>query len=333
MARFFEESEVDPVLIVDRRVAVVGYGSQGSAQALNLRDSGAKVVVGLREGSPRRSKADAAEFEVLPIQEAVEGADYVVFTVPDPVMPAVYEEHIAGRLWDHQVLVFAHGYNIHYGRIRPPENVDVVLVAPKGPGPALRSEYTNGRGLLAVLAVHQDASGRALDRAVAYAHGIGSLRAGAYLATFKEETETDLFSEQAVLCGGIPELVKAGFEALVSAGYQPESAYVECLHETKAIVDLMVARGLTGMREAISSTAEWGGYVAGKAIIDEGVRHRMAEVLTKVRDGSFAQEWNTEAEAGMLRLRDERTRDSSSEIETVGEAMRERIFGHTRRVE
>ncbi|MBV6459677.1 MAG: Ketol-acid reductoisomerase (NADP(+)) [Fimbriimonadaceae bacterium] len=331
MARFFEESEVEPVLIVDRRVAVIGYGSQGSAQALNLRDSGAKVVVGLRPDSPRIQTAGAAGLDVMPIHEAIEGADYIVLTVPDAAMPAVFEEHIHGRLWDHQVLVFAHGYNIHYGRIHPPENVDVVLVAPKGPGPALRSEFVSGRGLVAVIAVHQDASGRAMDRAVAYAHGIGSLRVGAYLATFREETETDLFSEQAVLCGGIPELVKAGFETLVAAGYQPESAYIECLHETKAIVDLMVARGLTGMRESISSTAEWGGYVAGKKIVDDGVRHRMQEVLAAVQNGSFAAEWNAEADAGMSELVSHRSKDASSEIESVGEAMRRRIFGHTRK--
>lgn len=328
MARFFEDTEVDSNLIRGRRVAVIGYGSQGRAQALNLRDSGAKVTVGLRAGSPRWKQVEADDLSVEPIGEALEGADYIALLVPDAAAPDVYQKHIEGRLWEHQVVVFAHGYNIHYGRITPRENVDVVLVAPKGPGSALRSEYLAGKGLLSVLGVHQDASGQALDRAVAYAWGIGSMRVGVYEASFKEETETDLFSEQAVLCGGIPELIRAGFETLVQAGYQPESAYIECLHETKAIVDLLVREGFLGMRRAISDTAEWGGQIAGRTIVDDAVRQRMRQLLGAVQDGSFAAEWRREVERGMPRLLQSRDEESHSALELVGQRMRERIFGN-----
>jgi ketol-acid reductoisomerase len=304
------------------KVAVIGYGSQGHAHALNLRDSGVNVEVGLRAGSPSWSEAEAAGLTVRTVPEAVSDAQLVSILLPDQVQPSVYGEHIAGNLDPNAAVLFAHGFNILYERIAPDEQHDVIMVAPKGPGHVVRRLFTEGYGTPALIAVAQDASGKARELALGYAVGIGAGRAGILETTFKEETETDLFGEQAVLCGGTAELVRAGFETLVDAGYQPEIAYYECLHELKLIVDLMWEGGLAGMRYSISDTAEFGDYTRGKRVIDEDVRTEMKAILDEIQSGAFAREWVADMESGETRLKAMRAEAAESTLERVGTELR-----------
>ena len=308
--------------LLDGTVAVVGYGSQGHAHALNLHDSGVKVVVGLREGSSSWSIAEEAGLEVRTIPEAVKGAQLVSLLLPDQVQPKVFSEFVEPNFAPDATVLFAHGFNILYGRIAPAAGHDVIMVAPKGPGHIVRRLYTEGVGTPALIAIEQDASGRARDVALAYAVGIGAGRAGILETTFREETETDLFGEQAVLCGGTTELIRAGFETLVAAGYQPEIAYYECLHELKLIVDLIYEGGLKHMRWSISDTAEFGDYTSGPRVIDSHVRERMQAVLDDIRSGEFARVWISEMESGEAGLRGHRAEAANQLLEQVGEELR-----------
>ncbi|GIU98194.1 MAG: ketol-acid reductoisomerase (NADP(+)) [Actinomycetota bacterium] len=322
MATIYYERDADPAVLADQRIAVLGFGSQGHAHAQNLRDSGLDVRVGLRPGSPSRAAAEEAGLRVLDTPEAVAEADVVMCLLPDTAHRAVYEADIAPNLSDGAMLMFAHGFSIHFGTVVPPDGVDVTMIAPKGPGHLVRRTYVEGNGTPALVAVHRDATGKALQRALAYGAAIGCAKAGIIATTFAEETETDLFGEQAVLCGGISELIRSGFETLVEAGYQPEIAYFECLHELKLIIDLIYEGGLSWMRYSVSDTAEWGDYQSGPRVIDDHVRERMREVLAEIRDGSFARRWIAEAEAGFpefLRLREQAR---ASELEEVGRRLR-----------
>ena len=309
--------------LLSGKVAIIGYGSQGHAHALNLRDSGVQVQVGLREGSASRGKAEAAGLSVGTAAEATRGAQLVAMLVPDQVAPAVFHDEVEPNLEPDAVVLFAHGFNVLYGRIAPSAGHDVVMVAPKGPGDVVRTLFTEGYGTPALIAVEQDASGRARDVALAYAVGIGAGRAGILETTFREETETDLFGEQAVLCGGTAALIRAGFETLVDAGYQPEVAYYECLHEMKLIVDLIWAGGLTRMREVISDTAEFGDYTSGPRIVDEHVRSAMKDVLADVQTGAWANRWIADMENGEAELTRLRAEARGSTIETVGKELRD----------
>jgi ketol-acid reductoisomerase len=308
--------------LLDGTVAVVGYGSQGHAHALNLHDSGVRVVVGLREGSPSWSDAEEAGLEVRTVGEAVRSAQLVSLLLPDQVQPTVFGEAVEPNLEPDAAVLFAHGFNVLYGRVAPGAGHDVVMVAPKGPGHVVRRLFTEGFGTPALIAVEQDASGRARDLALAYAVGIGAGRAGILETTFREETETDLFGEQAVLCGGTTELIRAGFETLVAAGYQPEIAYYECLHELKLIVDLIWEGGLQHMRWSISDTAEFGDYLSGPRVIDEHVREQMQGILSDIRSGSFAKTWIAEMESGEQDLKRRRAEAADQLIEQVGEELR-----------
>jgi ketol-acid reductoisomerase len=325
MAKIIYESDIDASSIRGSRVGVIGYGSQGRAHALNLRDSGIEVRVALYAGSPSWARAEGEGLAVALVPDVARWADALMFCTPDVPMAGVYASDVAPHLRTGQTLLFAHGFNIHYRRIEPPSFVNVALVAPKGPGLRLRREYIGGGGLPALFAAHQDADGRALAVALGYAWGIGCARAGLIETTFGEETETDLFGEQAVLCGGLVELIKAGFETLVEAGYQPEVAYFECLHETKLIVDLLCEVGLSGMRRSISDTAEWGGYVAGPRVIGAAARQAMKELLAEVRGGKFAQDWIAENEAGRPNLEARHAEERAHPIEQVGERLRRMI--------
>jgi ketol-acid reductoisomerase len=304
------------------KVAVIGYGSQGHAHALNLRDSGVDVEVGLREGSPSWAKAEDDGLTVRTVAEAVDGARLVALLLPDQVQPAVWCDAVEPNLAPASALLFAHGFNVHYGRISPAPGHDVIMVAPKGPGHIVRRIFEQGYGTPALVAVAQDASGSALELALAYAHGIGATRAGVIETTFLEETETDLFGEQAVLCGGVTELIRLGFETLVEAGYQPEIAYYECLHELKLIVDLIYEGGLAGMRWSISDTAEYGDLTRGPRVVDEHVRENMRRLLADIREGGFAREWIEEMDAGEPHLRELRQQAAEERIETVGAELR-----------
>src|SRR5690349_23554695 len=308
--------------LLDGKVAVIGYGSQGHAHALNLHDSGIEVEVGLREGSSSWASAEEAGLSVASVGDAVRGAQVVSLLLPDQVQPAVYDEHVAPNLADGAAVLFAHGFNVHYGRIAPPEGHDVIMVAPKGPGHIVRRLFTEGYGTPALVAVAQDASGNAFQLALGYAAAIGATRAGVIETTFLEETETDLFGEQAVLCGGVTELVRLGFETLVEAGYQPEIAYYECLHELKLIVDLMYEGGLAGMRWSISDTAEYGDLTRGPRVVDDHVRENMRRLLADIREGGFAREWIAEMDAGEPHLSDLRAQAADERIETVGAELR-----------
>jgi len=308
--------------LLDGKVTVVGYGSQGHAHALNLHDSGVEVVVGLRAGSPSWAAAENAGVAVAPVAEAVKGAQIVSLLLPDQVQPAVWEEHVAPNLADGAAVLFAHGFNVHYGRIAPPAGHDVIMVAPKGPGHIVRRLFTEGYGTPALVAVAQDASGRAFDLGMAYAAGIGATRAGVIETTFVEETESDLFGEQAVLCGGVTELIRLGFETLVEAGYQPEVAYYECLHELKLIVDLIYEGGLAGMRFSISDTAEYGDLTRGPSVIDDHVRENMRKLLSDIREGTFAHEWIEQMNTGEPRLKELRAKAADERIEQVGQELR-----------
>jgi ketol-acid reductoisomerase len=323
--RVFEEKDADRDLFRGRTVAVIGYGSQGHAHAQNLLDSGVSVVVGLRDGSPSREKAQADGLHVETIAEATRQADTVMVLIPDQDQPRVYEEEIAPSLKSDATLMFAHGFNIHYEAIEAPQGVDVSLVAPKSPGALLRTEYQAGRGVPALVAVHRDSSGKAFQRALAYADAIGSTRAGVLETTFADETETDLFGEQAVLCGGVSSLIKAGFETLVEAGYAPELAYFECLHELKLIVDLIYSTGLSGMRQGVSDTAEYGDYVSGDRVVGEESRAAMKKILAEVRTGAFARRWMEEASSGGDAFLQRRSGESTHPLETVGRDLRSRM--------
>jgi ketol-acid reductoisomerase len=308
-----------------RPVAIIGYGSQGHAHAQNLKDSGVDVVVGLRKGSAQEEKAKAAGLRVASPSEAAKQAGLIAILIPDTAQKKVYEEDIAPHLDKTKTLLFAHGFNIHFGQIQPPKDVDVIMVAPKGPGKLVRREYTIDRGVPCLMAVYQDASGHAWDTALAYADGIGGTRAKVLRTTFKEETETDLFGEQAVLCGGVSELMKAGFETLVAAGYQPELAYYECVHEMKLIVDLIYEGGLTGMRKGVSDTAEFGDYVAGDRVISDASRAAMKEVLDDIQSGRFARRWIGEAQAGFKQFENMRCEQREHPVEKVGAELRDQM--------
>jgi len=299
MAEMYYDDDADLSIIQGRSVAVLGYGSQGHAHALSLRDSGVDVRVGLHEGSKSRQAAEEAGLRVLTPFEACEEADVIMILVPDPVQRKVWAEAVEPNLAEGDAIFFGHGLNIRYGLIKPPAGVDVCMVAPKGPGHLVRRQFTEGRGVPCLIAVEQDATGNATALALSYAKGIGGTRAGVIKTTFTEETETDLFGEQAVLCGGAEALIKAGFETLTEAGYQPEVAYFECLHELKLIVDLMYEGGLEKMNWSVSETAEWGGYVTGPRIVDDRTKATMKQVLTEIQDGSFAENWIAEYDAGL----------------------------------
>ena len=322
MATIYYEKDSDRSALEGQKIAVLGYGSQGHAHALNLKDSGFDVRVGLREGSSSWSKAEEAGLRVLPTADCVRQADVVMVLLPDTSQAAVYEAEIGPNLARGNMLMFAHGFNIHFGTIAPPEGVDVTMIAPKGPGHLLRRTYEQGIGTPALVAIHQDATGNALTRALACAAGIGVARAGVIETTFKEETETDLFGEQTVLCGGVTALVQAGFETLVEAGYQPEIAYFECLHELKLIVDLMYEGGMNWMRYSISETAEYGDYTRGPRVVDDRTRTEMRRILDEIQSGQFAKEWIAEAESGFPNFLALRREERTSQLERVGSELR-----------
>src|ERR1700744_2419184 len=310
MPKVFHDQDADLSLIQAKKVAVIGYGSQGHAHSLNLKDSGVDVRVGLAASSRSRAKAEKAGLTVLSVADAAAWADVIMILVPDQKQAAVYTEHIAQHLKKGKLLLFAHGFNIHFGFIKPPAGIDVALVAPKAPGHRVREVFTEGGGVPGLIAIQQDATGNAQKLALSYARGIGCTRAGVYQTSFKEETETDLFGEQAVLCGGTSALVKAGFDTLVEAGYAPEMAYFECLHELKLIVDLMYRGGLSYMRYSISDTAEFGDYVSGPRLIDSHARETMGKILADIRSGTFAKNWIHENETGRKWFEEQRTKES-----------------------
>lgn len=322
MAKMYYEKDCDLSLLKDKTVAVIGYGSQGHAHALNLHESGVNVVVGLYEGSKSWKAAEEAGLKVLLTSEAVKTADIIMVLVNDEKQALLYEKSIGPNLTAGKYLAFAHGFNIHYGQITPPADVNVFMVAPKGPGHTVRSQYQEGRGVPCLIAVQQDASGNTKDIALAYAAGIGGARAGVLETTFREETETDLFGEQTVLCGGICALIKAGFEVLVEAGYQPESAYFECLHEMKLIVDLINQGGLSYMRYSISDTAEYGDYQVGERIITEDTKNEMRQVLKEIQDGTFAKSWILENQVKRPGFNRRRVLEQEHLIEQVGKELR-----------
>ena len=322
MANIYYTKDVDTSLIKNLKVAIVGYGSQGHAHALNLKDNGVDVRVALYEGSASKAKAEAEGLTVMNVADATKWADLLMFCTPDVPMAKIYSESVAPNLRDGQTLLFAHGFNIHFGRITPPANVDVAMIAPKGPGHRLRAEFASGNGMPSLVAVYQDPTGNAKATALSYGWGIGSAQAGILETTFKEETETDLFGEQAVLCGGLSALIKAGYETLVEAGYQPEAAYFECLHETKLIVDLLYEGGLNYMRYSVSDTAEWGDYVAGPKVINAESKLAMKELLTDIQSGKFAKEWVEENESGRKKIDAFRASEQSHPIEEVGKKLR-----------
>jgi ketol-acid reductoisomerase len=322
VAELFYDADADLSIIQGRKVAVIGYGSQGHAHALSLRDSGVDVRVGLHEGSKSKAKAEEQGLRVVTPSEAAAEADVIMILVPDPIQAQVYEESIKDNLNDGDALFFGHGLNIRFDFIKPPAGVDVCMVAPKGPGHLVRRQYEEGRGVPCIAAVEQDATGNAFALALSYAKGIGGTRAGVIKTTFTEETETDLFGEQAVLCGGTAALVKAGFETLTEAGYQPEIAYFECLHELKLIVDLMYEGGLEKMRWSISETAEWGDYVTGPRIITDATKAEMKKVLAEIQDGTFAREWMAEYHGGLKKYNEYKTADSEHLLETTGKQLR-----------
>ena len=318
----YYEQDCNPDIIKDKKIAIIGYGSQGHAHALNLKDSGCDVRVGLREGSHSIEAAEEAGLRVTDMATAAEEADLIMVLVPDELQPEVYEQHIAPHLHAGDTLAFAHGFNIHFGYIKPPADVDVIMIAPKGPGHMVRRVYQEGAGVPCLICAEQDASGQAMDVALSYAWGIGGARAGVIETTFKNETETDLFGEQAVLCGGLTSLIQAGFETLVEAGYPPEMAYFECFHEVKLIVDLMYEGGMKKMRYSISNTAEYGDYYAGEKVITDSSKAAMKEILKRIQDGSFADEFIEDSKNGQKKLLANREAENASQIEEVGETLR-----------
>ncbi len=322
MARMYYDADANLDLLHGKTVAIIGYGSQGHAHALNLKDSGVNVIVGLYPGSKSAPKAKDAGLTVYTVAEAAQKADFIMILLPDEAQKSIYTNEIAPQLTAGKVLAFAHGFNIHFAQVVPPSDVDVVMIAPKGPGHLVRRTYEQGEGVPALFAVYQDASGRARDLAMAYAKGIGGTRGGVLETTFREETETDLFGEQVVLCGGLSALIKAGFETLVEAGYQPELAYFECLHEVKLIVDLIVEGGLAKMRDSISNTAEYGDLTRGPRIVTDETRAEMRKVLTEIQTGQFAREFVLENQAGKPGFTAMRRREAEHQIEEVGKDLR-----------
>ncbi|MGK7946533.1 MAG: ketol-acid reductoisomerase [Microcystaceae cyanobacterium] len=322
MARMYYDEDANLDLLAEKTVAIIGYGSQGHAHALNLKESGVNVIVGLYEGSPSRPKAEAAGLSVYSVADAAAKADWIMILLPDEVQKTIYSNEIAPHLSEGKVLSFAHGFNIHFGQIVPPSNVDVVMVAPKGPGHLVRRTYEQGEGVPCLFAVYQDGTGQARDRAMAYAKGIGGTRAGILETSFREETETDLFGEQVVLCGGLTALIKAGFETLVDAGYQPELAYFECLHEVKLIVDLIVEGGLAKMRDSISNTAEYGDLTRGPRVVTDDTRQEMKKILREIQTGAFAREFVLENQAGKSGFTAMRRLEAEHSIEEVGKDLR-----------
>lgn len=318
----FYDKDADLELLKTKKIAIIGYGSQGHAQANNLKDSGCDVVVGLRPGSPSRDKAEASGLEVINTADAAMVAEVVMMLVPDELAPGIYKE-IEPNLRPGNYLAFAHGFSIHFQKILPPEQVNVFMVAPKAPGHLERHEFTQGRGVPCLIAVHQDPSGDTRDVALAYASAIGGGRAGILETSFKEETETDLFGEQAVLCGGLTSLIQAGFETLVEAGYAPEMAYFECLHELKLIVDLVYEGGIGNMRYSVSNTAEYGDLTRGPRVINRSARREMRQILKDIQSGKFADEWMSECEAGKPRFKQLETAGTEHQIETVGARLRQ----------
>ncbi|ALW88932.1 ketol-acid reductoisomerase (NADP(+)) [Deinococcus arenae] len=324
-ATMYYDRDVSTAPIENKLIAIIGYGSQAHAHAQNLRDSGFNVVVGLREGSASRAKAEQAGLRVASIEDATKEADVIMLLIPDEQQPKVYEQSIAPHLSAGKALAFGHGFNVHFGRITPPADVDVFLVAPKGPGHMLRRVYTDGAGMPGIFAVQQDATGHARDIALAYANGIGCTRAGVLETTFKEETETDLFGEQSVLCGGVTHLIQAGFETLVEAGYQPEIAYFETLHEVKLIVDLIYEKGFEGMRHSISNTAEFGDYVTGPRVVTAETKAEMGRVLSDIQTGKFAERFIADAEAGFPFMEEQRGKMRDHTLEVVGKELRDKM--------
>lgn len=322
MAKMYHSEDCNLSNLDGKTVAIIGYGSQGHAHALNLKESGVNVVVGLYEGSKSWKKAEEAGLTVMTAAEAAKKADIIMILTPDERQQGIYEKDILPSLTAGKTLMFAHGFNIHFGLIVPPADVDVIMIAPKGPGHTVRSEYQRGRGVPCLIAVHQDASGRAFDTGLAYAAGIGGARAGVLETTFKCETETDLFGEQAVLCGGVTALMKAGFETLVEAGYDPQNAYFECIHEMKLIVDLIYQGGFAMMRYSISDTAEFGDYETGKRLITEETKKEMKKVLTEIQDGTFAAKWIAENKNGRVHFNACRRIESEHQLEKVGAEIR-----------
>ena len=325
MARMYYEKDCNSALLDGKTVAVVGYGSQGHAHAQNLRDSGVSVVIGLYEGSKSAATAREDGFEVLNTEDAVKKADIVMLLINDEKMAKIYSEKVAPNLRSGMTLCFAHGFNIHFKQIVPPSDVNVIMIAPKGPGHTVRSQFQEGKGVPCLIAVYQDAGGQAHDLALAYAKGIGGARAGILETTFKEETETDLFGEQCVLCGGVTALMKAGFDTLVEAGYQPESAYFECVHEMKLIIDLVVKGGLSFMRYSISDTAEYGDYMVGDRLIADETRKKKKKVRGEIQCGEFAQKWREEYKAGEPTFRKRREEESQLLLEKVGADLRAKM--------
>jgi len=321
-ATIYYEKDANLADLKDKTLCVLGYGSQGRAHARNLHDSGLKVVVGLRDGSATFKQVEEDGLQALPIAEAVAQADLISFLMPDPAQPEVYYQYVDGKMKKGCTLLFAHGFNIHYGQITPPADVDVIMVAPKGPGKIVRDLYEQGQGVPCLVAIHQDVSGAALKTGLAYALGLGGARAGVVETTFLEETETDLFGEQAVLCGGLAALIKAGFETLVEAGYAPEMAYFECCHELKLIIDLIYQGGLKKMRKFVSDTAKWGDVTRGPRVVDEYTKEEMRQILAEIQDGRFASEWVLENQAKRPRYNALLRREAEHPIEEVGERLR-----------
>ena len=320
--KIYYQEDCNLSLLEGKKVAIIGYGSQGHAHALNLKESGVDVIVGLYEGSTSWAKAEAQGLKVYTAAEAAKQADVIMILINDEKQAAMYKKDVEPNLEEGNMLMFAHGFAIHFGQIKPPANVDVTMIAPKGPGHTVRSEYQAGKGVPCLVAVQQDYTGKALDKALAYAAGIGGARAGVLETTFKVETETDLFGEQAVLCGGVTALMKAGFETLVEAGYAPENAYFECIHEMKLIVDLIYESGFQGMRYSISNTAEYGDYITGPKIVTDETKKAMKKILSDIQDGTFAKDWISENQTGCMHFGAMRRREAEHQLEAVGAELR-----------
>ena len=320
--KIYYQEDCNLSLLEGKKVAIIGYGSQGHAHALNLKESGVDVIVGLYEGSKSWAKAEAQGLKVYTAAEAAKQADVIMILINDEKQAAMYKKDVEPNLEEGNMLMFAHGFAIHFGQIKPPANVDVTMIAPKGPGHTVRSEYQAGKGVPCLVAVQQDYTGKALDKALAYAAGIGGARAGVLETTFKVETETDLFGEQAVLCGGVTALMKAGFETLVEAGYAPENAYFECIHEMKLIVDLIYESGFQGMRYSISNTAEYGDYITGPKIVTDETKKAMKKILSDIQDGTFAKDWISENQTGCMHFGAMGRREAEHQLEAVGAELR-----------